>query len=163
MKKLATIFAMLVLTLAACTGQESKQRHGVPPMTTEEKEVYSAYEGASQSDASRVSASQKLADEEQKVYESYVVINTAMIQKDRAAMERYFDKNLTFTHMSGKKQTREEFIGEIMDGTLNYFKVDTKDYSINVNGDTAHMKVTHTLTAKVYGISDSWTMSGENT
>ena len=26
-------------------------------------------------------------------------------------MERYFDENLTFTHMSGKKQTREEFIG----------------------------------------------------
>lgn len=135
MKKLATIFAMLVLALSACTGQESKQRNGVPPMTTEEKEVYSAYEA----------------------------INNAMIKKDRAAMERYFDKNLTFTHMSGKKQTREEFISEIMDGTLNYFKVETKDYSINVNGDTAQMKVTHTLTAKVYGISGSWTMSGENT
>ena len=135
MKKLATIFAMLVLVLSACTGQESKQRNGVPPMTTEEKEVYSAYEA----------------------------INNAMIKKDRAAMERYFDEKLIFTHMSGKKQTREEFIGEIMDGTLNYFKVDTKDYSISVDGDTAHMKVTHTLTAKVYGISGSWTMSGENT
>ena len=135
MKKLATIFAMLVLALSACTGQESKQRNGVPPMTTEEKEVYSAYEA----------------------------INNAMIKKDRAAMERYFDEKLIFTHMSGKKQTREEFIGEIMDGTLNYFKVDTKDYSISVDGDTAHMKVTHTLTAKVYGISGSWTLGGENT
>lgn len=126
---------MLVLSLTACTGQESKQRHGVPPMTTEEKEVYSAY----------------------------VAINNAMIEKDRAAMERYFDEKLVFTHMSGKKQTREEFIGEIMDGTLNYFKVDTKDYSIRVDGDTAHMRVTHTLTAKVYGISGSWTLGGENT
>ena len=135
MKKLATIFAMLVLALTASTGQESKQRNGVPPMTTEEREVYSAYEA----------------------------INNAMIKKDRAVMERYFDEKLIFTHMSGKKQTREEFIGEIMDGTLNYFKVDTKDYSISVDGDTAHMKVTHTLTAKVYGISGSWTMSGENT
>ena len=78
-------------------------------------------------------------------------------------MELYFDEKLIFTHMSGKKQTREEFIGEIMDGTLNYFKVDTKDYSIRVDGDTAHMKVTHTLTAKVYGMSDSWTLGGENT
>lgn len=103
------------------------------PMTTKEKEVYSAYEA----------------------------INNAMIKKDRAAMERYFDEKLTFTHMSGKKQTREEFIGEIMDGTLNYFKVDTKDYSIIVKGDTAQMKVTHTLTAKVYGISGSWTMGGD--
>lgn len=135
MKKLTTIIAMLVLALTACTGQELKQRNGRPPMTTEEKEVYSAYEA----------------------------INNAMIEKDRTAMERYFDKNLTFTHMSGKKQTREEFIGEIMDRTLNYFKVDTKDYSIIVDGDTAQMKATHTLTAKVYGISDSWTMSGENT
>lgn len=35
---------LLVLALTACTGQESKQRNGVPPMTTEEKEVYAAYE-----------------------------------------------------------------------------------------------------------------------
>ena len=51
------------------------------PMTTEEKEVYSAYEA----------------------------INKAMIEKDRAAMERYFDEKLIFTHMSGKKQTRGYF------------------------------------------------------
>jgi len=122
MKKLTTIIAMLVLALTACTGQESKQRNGTPPMTSEEKEVYSAYK----------------------------TINKAMIEKDRVSMERYFDKNLTFTHMSGKKQTREEFIGEIMDGTLNYFKVDTKDYSIRVDSDSAHMKVTHTLTRQKF-------------
>lgn len=104
-----------------------------------------------------------MTTEEKEVYSAYEAINKAMIEKDRAAMERYFDENLTFTHMSGKKQTREEFIGEIMDGTLNYFKVDTKDFSISVDGDSARMKVTHTLTAKVYGISGSWTLGGENT
>ena len=135
MKKLTIFFAMLVLALTACTGQESKQRNETLPMTTEEREVYSAYKA----------------------------INNAMIEKDRTAMERYFDEKLIFTHMSGKKQTREEFIGEIMDGTLNYFKVDTKDFSISVDGDSVRMKVTHSLTAKVYGISGSWTMGGENT
>ena len=104
-----------------------------------------------------------MTTEEKEVYSAYEAINNAMIEKDRAALELYFDKGLIFTHMSGKKQTREEFIVEIMDGTLNYFKVDTKDYSISVNGDMAHMKVTHTLTAKVYGISGSWTMGGNNT
>lgn len=101
--------------------------------------------------------------EEKEVYATYEAINIAMIKKDRDAMERYFDEKLTFTHMSGKKQTREEFIGEILDGTLNYYKIDTKDYSISVTGDTARMKVTHTLTAKVYGISGAWTLAGENT
>ena len=104
-----------------------------------------------------------MTTEEKEAYAAYVAINNAMIEKDRTAMELYFDENLTFTHMSGKKQTREESIGEIMDGTLNYFKVDTENYSIRVDGDTAHMKVTHTLTAKVYGISGNWTLGGENT
>ena len=104
-----------------------------------------------------------MTSEEKEVYSAYEAINNAMIEKDRAAMERYFDEKLIFTHMSGKKQTREEFIGEIMDETLNYFKVDTKEYSIRMDGDTAHMKVTHTLTTKVYGISGSWTLGGENT
>lgn len=51
---------MLVMALSACTGQESKQRKGTLPMTTEEREVYSAYKA----------------------------INNAMIKKDRTAMER---------------------------------------------------------------------------
>ncbi len=43
-----------------------------------------------------------MTTEEKEVYAAYEEINKAMIEKDRAAMERYFDKNLTFTHMSGK-------------------------------------------------------------
>ena len=39
-------------------------------------------------------------------------------------------------------EVSEKFIGEIMDGTLNYFKVDTKDFSISVNGDTANLSIT---------------------
>ena len=58
-----------------------------------------------------------MTTEEREVYSAYEAINNAMIKKDRAAMERYFDEKLIFTHMSGKKQTREEFIGEIMDAS----------------------------------------------
>lgn len=105
----------------------------------------------------------KLTPEEKAVYESYQTINKAMIAKDRATMERYFDKDLIFTHMSGKKQSRKEFIDEILDGTLNYYKVDTKDFSIRIAGDIAHMSVTHTLTAKVYGARGAWTLSSVST
>ena len=71
---------MLVLALSACTGQESKQRNGTSPMTSEEKEVYSAYK----------------------------TINKAMIEKDRASMERYFDEKLIFTHMSGENTYKDQ-------------------------------------------------------
>jgi hypothetical protein len=67
-----------------------------------------------------------MTTEEKEVYSAYEAINNAMIKKERATMELYFDKDLIFTHMSGKKQTREEFIGEIMDGTLDFVSMFTK-------------------------------------
>lgn len=104
-----------------------------------------------------------LTKDQQDVYASYEAICAAMIAKDRAAMERCFDKDLTFTHMNGKKQTRSEYIGEIMDGTLNYYKITTKDYTIRVDGDTVYMSVTHRLDAKVYGMTGAWTTQGTAT
>lgn len=65
--------------------------------------------------------------------------------------------------MCDKRQTREEFIGEILDGTLNYYKITTKSYEIFVDGDSAHMDVTHTLDAKVYGMRGARTLSGSST
>ena len=101
---------------------------------------------------------------EQDVYATYEAINEAMIKKDRATLERLLDKDLTFTHMSGKVQTRKEFLDEIMDGTLNYYKIETKSYDIQMQGDSlARMSVTHTLTAKVYGSSGAWTMDADYT
>ena len=41
-----------------------------------------------------------MTTEEKEVYSAYEEINKAMIEKDRAAMKRYFDEKLTFTHMS---------------------------------------------------------------
>lgn len=45
-----------------------------------------------------------MSKEQQEVYAAYEAICRAMIAKDRTAMERYFDKDLTFTHMSGKSK-----------------------------------------------------------
>ncbi len=94
------------------------------------------------------------------VYKSYRASCDAMINKDKAALEKYFDKDLVFVHMSGKRQTRSEYIAEILDGTLNYYKITDKSCEIQVSGDKALMKVSHALNAKVYGIRGEWTMGG---
>ena len=104
-----------------------------------------------------------LTPEQQEVYAAYEEICRALIAKARATLERYYDKDLIFTHIHGKRQTRTEYLDEVMDGTLNYYKITPKDYTIRVNGDTAYMSVTHTLDAKVYGMTGSWTLRGNGT
>ena len=95
---------------------------------------------------------------ETEVLAAYQAIQQAMIDKDIEALDRLYQDGTTFTHMSGKVQTKEEFFGEIADGTLNYFAYDIHGPRITVDGDEAFLTASVTLTAKVYGASGSWTL-----
>ncbi len=97
-------------------------------------------------------------NEESKVLEVYENVQQAMIDKDIDTLDRIIKDGTTFTHMSGKTQTKEEYFDEIADGTLNYYKYKIANCNITVNGNRAALKAYVTLTAKVYGISGSWTL-----
>lgn len=96
--------------------------------------------------------------EEDRVLEAYKTMQQAMIDKDIETLDRIVKDGTTFTHMSGKTQTKDEYFGEIADGTLNYYKYKIADCEITVSGDTATLTANVTLTAKVYGMSGSWTL-----
>ena len=102
--------------------------------------------------------SEPMINEEEKVLAAYEAMQQAMIDKDTDKLDRIVKDGTTFTHMSGKTQTKEEYFGEIADGTLNYYKYKIADCKITVNGDTATLTANVTLTAKVYGMSGSWTL-----
>ena len=95
---------------------------------------------------------------EAEVLDTYKAIQQAMIDKDIDTLDRLDRDGTTFTHMSGKVQTKAEFFGEIADGTLNYFAYDIHDPQVTVDGDEATLTASVTLTAKVYGTSGSWTL-----
>ncbi len=98
------------------------------------------------------------AGSEAEVLATYQAIQQAMFDKDIETLDRLYQDGTTFTHMSGKVQTKAEFFGEIADGTLNYFAYDIHDPQIAVDGDEASLTASVTLTAKVYGASGSWTL-----
>ena len=100
----------------------------------------------------------KANNEEAAVMAAYEVIQQAMIDKDIDTLDRVILDGTTFTHMSGKTQTKEEFFGEIADGTLNYYAYEIHDPQITINGDEAVLTASVTLTAKVYGASGDWTL-----
>ena len=61
--------------------------------------------------------------------------------------------------MSGKRQSKKEFIAEVMDGTLNYFKSEIINPTIlHDDENSASLVGDVKLTAKVYGINGQWTL-----
>lgn len=100
-----------------------------------------------------------LAESEEEVLECFKEFQLAMIEKDSVKLNEIMSENYTLTHMSGKTQTKQEYIDEIMDGTLNYYKsiIDNPQITI-LDGNRAILKADVTLDAKVYGMKGKWTL-----
>ena len=81
-------------------------------------------------------------------YDAFIKMCEGMIKKDRNLLEESMSDKAILIHMTGKRETREEYILDILDGTLNYY-----DYEIiEFNDNSAIIK----LLARVYGGSKSW-------
>ena len=102
-----------------------------------------------------------LTPEQREVLSAFERIQQAMVNKDIDTLYRSVTDDKTFTHMSGKTQTKEEFFGEIEDGTLNYFDYKNENPIVTIYGDYACLTSTTMLTARVYGFSGSWPLRTE--
>ena len=103
-------------------------------------------------------SSATITTDQSAVLETYERFEQAMIDKDIDTLNDLVTADKTFTHMSGKVQTKEEFFGEIADGTLNYYSYKLNSPVVTVDGDTALLTGSTTLEAKVYGASGTWTL-----
>lgn len=96
--------------------------------------------------------------EEREIYSIWRKINDAMIAKDRRTLEELYADDRKFVHMSGRTQTKEEYLNELMDGTLNYYHTDLKNIEISVRGDSAELSADSMFRAKVYGMRGTFPM-----
>ena len=84
----------------------------------------------------------------------------AMTDADIDTMREIVSKDMLFTHMSGKQQTREDYFSDIAKGRLNYFTIGIEDPVIKVSGSTASIEFTSVLNANAYGARGTFRMSG---
>ena len=90
----------------------------------------------------------------------FMEFQKALIDKDEDLLDEIILESYELVHMSGKTQSKEEFIAEVMDGTLNYFKSEIEEPTILWDDDNnASLIADVTLTAKVYGIEGRWTLN----
>lgn len=86
----------------------------------------------------------------------------AMIDKDAKTLNSIMSEDYTLTHMSGKIQTKQEYIKDIIDGVLNYYHSTIINPSIEILEEKhAKLNADVELDAKVYGIKGTWTLNTE--
>ena len=91
-----------------------------------------------------------MTDKEQ-IIQLYKEMYTAMVNKDRAELERVHDDSFVLVHMTGMRQPKEVYISSIMDGTLNYYSASHEDMRVEIDGDSAVLIGRSRVTAAVFG------------
>ena len=91
-----------------------------------------------------------MTDKEQ-IISLYKEMYTAMVKKDRAALERVHDESFVLIHMTGMRQSKQDYIHAIMDGTLNYDSAEHEDMQVEIKGDMAVLTGKSRVTAAVFG------------
>ena len=91
-----------------------------------------------------------MTDKEQ-IIQLYKEMFTAMVNKDKAELERVHDDSFVLVHMTGMRQPKEVYISSIMDGTLNYYSAEHEDMQADVKGNTAVLIGKSKVTAAVFG------------
>ena len=89
--------------------------------------------------------------DEEIIIKLYREMYSAMINKDREELEQIHDDSFVLFHMTGMKQSKNEYISAIMGGTLNYYSAVHDDMEIAINGDTAKLTGKSKVTAAVFG------------
>jgi len=90
-----------------------------------------------------------MTDKEQ-IVRLYEDMYHAMVNKDKAGLERIHDDSFVLIHMTGMRQSKADYINAIMDGTLNYFSAVHENMTVEQNGDTAVLTGKSRVTAAVF-------------
>ena len=84
----------------------------------------------------------------------------AMTEADIDTMRAIVSEDMVFTHMSGMRQTREEYLADVADGSLRYYTIDMEKPVVKVDGGKATVTYTSLLNANAYGARGSFRMKG---
>jgi len=82
---------------------------------------------------------------EKAVAAAVVGLSTAMINADKAMLEKYTSDKLSYGHSSGVVQNQAEFIDGIVSGRSDFVTIDLTEQTISISGKTAVVR--HKLSA----------------
>lgn len=102
--------------------------------------------------------------EEAKISELYKDYWDYMIEKNIEGLRSLMSSDYCLYHMTGVRQSADEFIEGLKNGTFNYYSAEHDDIVVSVDGDEATMTGKSRVVAAVYGGGKgSWRLQGDFT
>ena len=159
MKALLLLMILLLSGCAAQSGHSSSSSMGT--ITNESGDDMTNYDYSALTNVELINADLgSMTDEQLAVLYAQARYCQAMTDADIDTMRKLVSEDMTYTHMSGMTQTREEYFADIENGSLRYFTIGIDSPEVVVSGDTASVTYTSVLNANAYGAKGTYRMKG---
>lgn len=90
-------------------------------------------------------------EDKEQIRQAYIKMYDGMISKDERTLREVMDDSFTLVHMTGMRQSKEEFISAVLNGTLNYYSAEHENMPVQVKDDTAVITGQSYVAAAVFG------------
>lgn len=82
--------------------------------------------------------------------------NQAMIHNDQEILKETIAPDAVMEHITGVKQTRDEWLKQINLGRMKYYASKEDSLQVKIDGDRAIADAKNILDARVYGFRNQW-------
>ena len=105
-----------------------------------------------------------MMDEKEAIRDLYRRYWRCMIDKNADGLRELMADDYALTHMTGVRQSKDEFIKGLMEGTFNYYAADHDSIEVTITADGAFLTGKSRVLAAVYGgRKSSWKLRGDFT
>jgi hypothetical protein len=102
-----------------------------------------------------------MSEDKQKILVVYLQIDEAMVNKDTKRLEQILDDNYVLEHMTGYHQPKGEWLQQIDNEQMKYYKTMPQKTTITIDGNTAILICDTKIDARIYGFRNLWSMKME--
>ncbi|MCY8034299.1 nuclear transport factor 2 family protein [Bacillus sonorensis] len=102
-----------------------------------------------------------MSEDKQKILDVYQRIDEAMVNKDTETLDNILDDDYVLVHMTGYHQGKQEWLEQIENEEMKYFKTMPQKITITMNVDTAIIVCDTSIDARIYGLRNTWSMKME--
>jgi ketosteroid isomerase-like protein len=102
-----------------------------------------------------------MSEDKQKILTVFNRINDAMVNKDIETLHNILSADYVSVHMTGYRQSKQEWLEQIENEEMKYFRTIPQKTTITIDGNTANL-ICHTkIDARIYGLRNTWSMKTE--
>lgn len=94
--------------------------------------------------------------EEEIIKQLYIKLCDASINKDIDTLEEILANDYILIHMTGKRQTKQDYINSVVKGELKYFESIHESIDVKIDGNKASLVGKTKTLASPFGFGKSW-------